>query len=32
MKTPSIFQWYHILRNHRFTILQAVRSALWLAR
>jgi DNA-binding NarL/FixJ family response regulator len=25
-------QWYHILRNHRFTILEAVRGALWLAR
>lgn len=32
MKTPTIFQWYQILRRHRFTLFQAVRGALWLAR
>jgi hypothetical protein len=33
MKTPSLFQWYQILRQqHRFTVFQAVRGALWLAR
>jgi hypothetical protein len=33
MKTPTIFQWYQILRRrYRFTIFQAVQSALWLAR
>jgi hypothetical protein len=33
MKTPTIFQWYQILRRHyQFTVFQAVRSALWLAR
>lgn len=33
MKTPTIFQWYQILRkHHRFTMFQAVRGALWLAR
>jgi len=32
MKTPTLFQWYQILRkHHRFTMFQAVRSALWLA-
>ena len=32
MITPTIFQWYRILRQHyRFTVLQAVRGALWLA-
>ncbi len=33
MKTPTIFQWYQILRLHyQFTVFQAVRVALWLAR
>ena len=33
MKTPTIFQWYQILRHgHQFTMFQAVRAALWLAR
>lgn len=33
MKTPTIFQWYQILRRcYQFTVLQAVRGALWLAR
>jgi len=33
MKTPTIFQWYQILRNHyQFTVFQAVRAALWLVR
>jgi hypothetical protein len=33
MKTPTIFQWYQILRRrYQFTVFQAVRSALWLAR
>ena len=32
MITPTIFQWYRILRQHyRFTVFQAVRGALWLA-
>ena len=32
MKTPTMFQWYQILRQHyQFTVFQAVRSALWLA-
>jgi hypothetical protein len=32
MKTPTVFQWYQILRQHyRFTVFQAVRGALWLA-
>jgi len=31
MTTPTIFQWYRILRQHyRFTVLQEVRGALWL--
>jgi len=31
MITPTIFQWYRILRQHyRFTLFQAVRGALWL--
>ena len=31
MTTPTIFQWYRILRQHyRFTVFQAVRGALWL--
>jgi hypothetical protein len=33
MKTPTMFQWYQILRrHHRFTIFHSVRGALWLAR
>jgi hypothetical protein len=33
MKQPSVLDWYHILRvHHLFTIFQAVRYALWLAR
>jgi hypothetical protein len=33
MKTPTIFQWYQILRKHRgIRVFQAVRGALWLAR
>jgi hypothetical protein len=33
MKTPTIFQWYQILRRrYKFTVFQAVRSALWLVR
>ena len=32
MKTPTIFQWFHILRKrHGLTVIQAVRAALWLA-
>jgi hypothetical protein len=32
MKTPTILQWYQILRQHyQFTLFQAVRYALWLA-
>ena len=32
MKTPTLYQWYQILRKrHRFTLFQAVRGALWLA-
>ena len=33
MKTPTILQWYQILRQpYQFTVFQAVRYALWLAR
>jgi len=33
MKTPTIFQWYQILCQHyQFTVFQALRFALWLAR
>lgn len=33
MKTPTIFQWYQILRqHHQFSLFQAVRGALWLAK
>jgi hypothetical protein len=33
MKTPTIFEWYQILRRYyQFTVFQALRSALWLAR
>jgi hypothetical protein len=30
---PSLFDWYFILRaHHQWTIFQAIRYALWLAR
>jgi hypothetical protein len=33
MKTPTIFQWYKILRKHHgITVYQALRGALWLVR
>jgi hypothetical protein len=33
MKSPSIFDWYRILRiHHHWTVFQAIRYALWLAR
>jgi len=33
MKTLTLYQWYQILRKrHQFTLFQAVRGALWLAR
>ena len=33
MKPPSFFGWYEILRTrHRWTVLQSIRYALWLAR
>jgi hypothetical protein len=33
MKTPSVLGWYRILRaHHAWTVFQAVRYALWLAR
>jgi hypothetical protein len=33
MKRFTIFHWYHVLRvHHQFTIFQAIRCALWLAR
>jgi len=33
MKTPTMFQWYQILRKrHGFPVFQAMRGALWLAR
>jgi len=33
MKPLSILDWYRILREqHRWTIFQAIRYALWLAR
>ena len=33
MKTPTMLQWFQILRhNYNFTMFQAVRFALWLAR
>ena len=32
MRTPTIFQWFQILRKHHgFGLLQAMRGALWLA-
>jgi len=33
MRKPTMFQWYQILRQyHGFSVFQAVRGALWLAR
>jgi hypothetical protein len=33
MKSPSIFEWVQILRaHHQWTLFQAIRYALWLAR
>jgi len=33
MKSPSFFGWYRILRaHHQWTVFQAIRYALWLAR
>jgi hypothetical protein len=33
LKSPSLLDWYHILRaHHRWTVFQAIRYALWLAR
>jgi hypothetical protein len=33
MKTPSLLNWYFILRtHHQWTMFQAIRYALWLAR
>lgn len=33
MKRPSVLGWYSILRaHHHWTIFQAIRYALWLAR
>ena len=33
MKSPSLFDWYFILRvHHQWTVFQAIRYALWLAR
>jgi hypothetical protein len=33
MKSQSILDWYRILRAHRqWTMFQAIRYALWLAR
>jgi hypothetical protein len=33
VKSSSLFAWYHILRaQHHWTIFQAIRYALWLAR
>jgi len=33
METPSFLDWYHILRaRYAFTLIQAIRYALWLAR
>jgi hypothetical protein len=33
MKSPSLFNWYFILRaHHHWTMFQAIRYALWLAR
>jgi hypothetical protein len=33
MKSPSLLDWYHILRaHHQWRVFQAIRYALWLAR
>jgi len=33
MKPKSILDWYHILRSqYHFTVFNAIRFALWLAR
>ena len=33
LKPPSTIEWYRILRaHHQWTIFQAIRYALWLAR
>jgi hypothetical protein len=33
MKSPSLFDWYFILRaHHQWPVIQAIRYALWLAR
>ena len=33
VKSPSLFDWYHILRaQHHWTVFQAIRYVLWLAR
>jgi hypothetical protein len=33
VKFPSLVDWYHILRaHHHWTVFQAIRYALWLAR
>ncbi len=33
MKSLSVFVWYRILRTHyQWTVFQAIRYALWLAR
>ncbi len=33
VKPPSLFDWYRILRaQHHWTVFQAIRFALWLAR
>ncbi len=33
MKSPSLLNWYRILRaNHQWTVFQAIRYALWMAR
>lgn len=32
-KSPSLLDWYHILRaHHQWTVFQAIRYALWLTR
>jgi hypothetical protein len=33
MNSPSFLEWYHLLRaHHQWTVFQAIRYALWLAR
>jgi hypothetical protein len=33
MKIQSLMRWYHFLRvHHQWTMFQAIRYALWLAR